>query len=294
MNKLAVLHEGHNAYLDETIHQYSQLKTFNDTTHKITWCLMNSSPRPCFTPALLDDLASYIKNIKTEMAHSNGEKYNYLVLGSDIDGIYNLGGDLELFSNAIATGDRAGLFSYAVSCINVLHQNIVHLECDLTTISLVQGDALGGGFETALASNIMIAERGTKLGLPEVLFNLFPGMGAFSLLSRKVGAVMAEKIILSGQMYTAEQFYEMGVVDILAEKGEAELALFDYIKKAKRSPNSYQAIRKVKDVCNQITYKELFDIAKIWTDAAFNLTDKDLRMMKRLVTRQNANVASEK
>lgn len=255
---------------------------------------MNSSPRPCFTPELLDDLASYIKNIKTEMAHSNGEKYNYLVLGSDIDGIYNLGGDLELFSNAIATGDRAGLFSYAVACINVLHQNIVHLECDLTTISLVQGDALGGGFETALASNIMIAERGTKLGLPEVLFNLFPGMGAFSLLSRKVGAVMAEKIILSGQMYTAEQFYDMGVVDILAEKGEAELALFDYIKKAKRSPNSYQAIRKVKDVCNQITYKELFDIAKIWTDAAFNLTDKDLRMMKRLVTRQNANVASEK
>ena len=290
MNKLAVLHEGHNAYSDEqAIHQYSQLKTFNDTTHKITWCFMNSTPRPCFTPTLLDDLATYIKNIKMEMAHSNGEKYNYLVLASDIDGIYNLGGDLELFCNAIKSGDRAGLFSYAVSCINVLHQNIVHLECDLTTISLVQGDALGGGFETAMASNILIAERGTKLGLPEVLFNLFPGMGAFSLLSRKVGTVMAEKIILSGQIYSAEELFDMGVVDILAEKGEAELALFDYIKKAKRSANSYQAIRKVKDVCNQISYKELFDIAKIWTDAAFNLTDKDLRMMNRLVARQNAN-----
>lgn len=68
-----------------------------------------------------------------------------------------------------------------------------HFDTDLTTVSLIQGDALGGGFEASLSSNLIIAERGVKMGLPEVIFNLFPGMGAYSILSRKVGAATAEK-----------------------------------------------------------------------------------------------------
>jgi len=52
----------------------------------------------------------------------------------------------------------------------------------LTTISLAQGDALGGGFEAALSCSVIIAERRARFGFPEVMFNLFPGMGptAFS------------------------------------------------------------------------------------------------------------------
>jgi DSF synthase len=162
-----------------------------------------------------------------------------------------------------------------------------HLGCELTTIALVQGDALGGGFESALASNVVIAEKGVKMGLPEVLFNLFPGMGAYSLLSRRVGTTVAEKIILSGKLYTAEELFDMGVIDILAEKGEGEMEVYKYIKTASRYSNSYNAIRKVRDICNKISYDELIDIAKIWADAAFKLTAKDLRMMGRLVRKQS-------
>ena len=49
-------------------------------------------------------------------------------------------------------------------------------------------------------------------------------------------------------------------------------------------------MRRVKDTCNQVNYKELEDIAMIWVDAALQLTDKDLRMMSRLVKRQNAKI----
>ena len=98
----------------------------------------------------------------------------------------------------------------------------------------MQGDALGGGFESALASNVVIAEKGVKMGLPEVLFNLFPGMGAYSLLSRRVGTARAEQMILSGRLYTSDELFEMGVVDILAEKGEGEVEVYKYIKSAKR------------------------------------------------------------
>ncbi len=165
-----------------------------------------------------------------------------------------------------------------------------HYELDLTTISLIQGEALGGGFEAAISSNVIVAERGVKMGLPEVLFNLFPGMGAYSLLSRKIGFDAAEKMILSGSLFSAEQLYDMGIVDILAEQGEGEVAVYRYIKSANRARNTFKSMRKVKDICNKVSYQELVDIATVWADAALQLTAKDLRMMKRLVRRQNTKV----
>ncbi len=265
----------------------THLKTHYDEKYKASWCLMKAEPRPCFTQRLLSDFHQYIRVVKEEMRESMGEKYDYIVVGSDVKGVFNLGGDLELFREYIQSGDRDALFNYAIRCIDILHENISHLDCDLTTIALVQGDALGGSFESALASNVVIAERGVRMGLPEVLFNLFPGMGAYSLLSRRVGTSTAERIILSGKLYTSDELYELGVIDILAEKGEGEMEVYKYIKAANRYSNSYSAIRKVRDICNQISYDELIDIAKIWTDAAFRLNEKDLKMMGRLIKRQD-------
>ena len=265
----------------------SQLKTYYDSKNKIGWFLMKGAPRPSFTLKLLDDINGYIDNVKQEMVATNGEKYDYLVVGSDIEGVFNLGGDLELFRMYIETGNRQGLLDYAIKCIDILYQNMFHYGLDLTTISLIQGDALGGGFEAALSSNIIVAERGVKMGLPEVLFNLFPGMGAYSLLSRKIGFVAAEKMILSGTIYSAEQLYEMGVIDILAEQGEGELAVYRYIKNASRSRNTFKSMQKIKDICNPVSYQELVDIATVWADSAMKLRSRDLRMMERLVRRQN-------
>ncbi|WP_028865734.1 crotonase/enoyl-CoA hydratase family protein [Psychromonas aquimarina] len=265
-----------------------QLKTHYDKKYKTGWYFMNAQPRSCFTSALLDEINEYQESVKSEMESSQQSKYDYLVLASDVDNVFNLGGDLAVFFDLIKKQDRDGLLTYATKCINVLHQNITHLGSELTTIALVQGDALGGGFEAALSSNVLIAERGTKLGLPEVLFNLFPGMGAYSLLSRKVNAPKAEEIILSGKLYSAEELYELGIVDILADKGQGETEVYRYIDAANRKANSYQAIRKVRDICSPVPYQELLDIITIWVESALKLTDKDLRMMERLVMRQTA------
>jgi DSF synthase len=270
----------------------SQLKTHYDAKYKIGWFLMDAAPRPCFTPTLLNDISSYFDDVKAEMKASNNEKYDFIVLGSNVENVFNLGGDLDLFAAKISQGDRDVLLKYAMACIDVLYANMTHLNVEAVTVAVVKGDALGGGFEAALSSNLLIAERGVKMGLPEVLFNLFPGMGAFSLLSRKVGTAMAEKMIFSGELYLAEELFEMGVVDILAEKGEAELALYKHIKSANKRANSYKAMQKVKDICNTISYQELVDITNVWVDAALKLDDKDLRMMNRLVTRQTVNSLS--
>jgi DSF synthase len=285
MSNVAVLDRSALSRLE--IEQPRHLKTHYDPKYKTSWCLMKGEPRPCFTTQLLSEFHEYIRVVKQEMKESQHEKYDFIVVGSDVDGVFNLGGDLNLFRNYIESNNRDALFNYAIRCIDILHENMNHLDCDLTTIALVQGDALGGGFEAALASNVVIAEKGVKMGLPEVLFNLFPGMGAYSLLSRRVGTAVAEKIILSGKLYTSNELYDMGVIDILAEKGEGEMEVYKYIKAASRYSNSYNAIRKVRDICNKISYDELIDIAKIWADAAFKLTENDLKMMGRLIKRQN-------
>lgn len=272
--------------------QFRQLSSYYEAANRIGWFFMGSEPRPCFTHTLLDDLAAYVSMVKREMRETDQQKYDFLVYGSSIDGVFNLGGDLDLFSKLILQGDRAALLEYAIKGIDLVYTNIKHFDSDLITISLIQGDALGGGLEAALSGNVIIAERGVKLGCPEALFNLFPGMGAYSILSRKMGPALAEKIIMSGDLYSAEQFYEMGAVDILAEPGEGEQAVYDFVKSVKRSPNSYSAMQRVKDVCNDLAYQELLDIAEIWADAALKLSQKDLRLMHRLVKRQTMNAVT--
>ena len=78
------------------------------------------------------------------------EGLKYLVLGSRFPGVFNLGGDLNLFAGFIAAGDRDGLVRYGRDCVSILHNNLRRLELPIVTIALVQGDALGGGFEAVL------------------------------------------------------------------------------------------------------------------------------------------------
>jgi DSF synthase len=288
MSNLAFFNDVNNSEFE--VPYQTQIKTYYDEKNKAGWLFMKGEPRPSFTPVLLKNISNYFDIIKTEMDNSNGEKYDYLISGSDVEGVFNLGGDLNLFLQYIKSRNRTGLVEYAKNSIDLVYRNFIHLDTALTTITLVQGDALGGGFESAISANVVIAERGVKMGLPETLFNLFPGMGAYSLLSRKIGGSAAEKMILSGQLFLAEELFDVGIVDILAEKGEGEIAVYNYIKSANRSPNTYNMMRKVKDICNQINYQELEDIAMIWVDAALKLKDKDLRMISRLVRRQNAKI----
>jgi len=266
---------------------YEQLHTYSDDKYKIAWLRMKAQPRACFTPTLLRNLNAAVTNIKAEMAYTRGNKYDYLVLSSDIDSIFNLGGDLSLFRQLIDRGDRDALLEYAVDCTKIVHGNYVHFNLDLTTVALVQGDALGGGFEAALSSNLLIAERGVKMGLPEVLFNLFPGMGAYTLLTKKIGPTAAERMIMSGKIYLAEELFDMGVVDILAEPGQGDLALYQHIRNTQRHANSRKAMDRVKDIANNVSLHEMIAITEVWVDAALSLTAKDLRMMDRLIKRQN-------
>jgi DSF synthase len=210
----------------------------------------------------------------------------YYVGASKIENVFNLGGDLALFVQLVKSQDRDALTHYAKLCVDSMYSRICNYNSSMTTISLVQGQALGGGFESALSSNVIIAERRARMGFPEILFNLFPGMGAYSLLGRRVGMKRAERMILSGRLYTAEELYELGVVDMLVEDGTGEAAVREFVRRNERHRNGMQAVFSCRQHFHRISYEELLNITNVWVDAALRLEEKDLKMMSRLARSQ--------
>lgn len=270
---------------DNNQHTYSQLETFYDSNHKANWAYAKPSPTPCFNPTIMKEIIHFQQTLKHK--HLSGEQESdFFIWASNVEGIFSLGGDLNILEKYFSEGNRDKLREYAYLCIDGIYGNYSSLDIPTTSISLVQGDALGGGFESALSCNIVIAEKGVNMGLPEVLYNMIPGMGAYSLLSRKVGPKAAEKFITSGRLYSSEELFDMGIVDVLAEKGEGETATYEYIKKAKRSKNAHHALRKTVQAVNPITYDELKNVVDIWVDAAFNLSTRDIKMMQRIAKKQ--------
>jgi DSF synthase len=271
---------------------FTQLTTYFDPHSQIAWGYMHAEPRPCFTPTLLRELLAWGNGLVDAIDDPARTAAKYFVVASRVPEIFSLGGDLDLFMRLSAARDREALYHYAIACIDCSYAVHSHLNRpNVTSIALVQGQALGGGFESALAANVLIAERGAKMGLPEILFNLFPGMGAMSFLGRRVGHHLAEKIIRSGKVYLAEELYEMGVVDVLAEAGEGEAAVYEHVRREEKSRNGLLALRAAREVCQPVPYDELVRITEIWVDAALRLQPKDLRMMERLVNRQTGKGA---
>lgn len=259
---------------------------------------MNPTPRPCFNPVMLRELRLFqraaSRQVSLEKETLGDANLKYTVLASSVPGVFNLGGDLNLFLNLIENQDREGLLSYAISCIDIAYQMSRSLESTVTTISLLEGSAQGGGFEGALSCNVIIAEKGTHLGFPEVLFNLFPGMGAYTFLRQRVNSSLAEHIILSGKLYRAEELYEMGVIDYLAEDGAGKDALRDYIRQANKRSNAQSLIRHTRNHYNQVSYDELKDITTMWVDSAMNISERDLKTMSRLVRAQDKKISNMK
>jgi DSF synthase len=212
----------------------------------------------------------------------------YYILASQTSEIYNYGGDLNLFYKLILEQDRDTLNEYGKIATEIIYLNSVNFNLPITTIALVEGTALGGGFEAALSCNILIAEENTKMGLPEIRFNLFPGMGAYTLLARVLGINQAEDIISSGKVYDTKFLYDLDIVNILAKSGTGKQTLDKFMKKHTKAFNGMQAILKARHRYKPISRDELMDINEIWVDAALKLEDKDLKVMQKLIKAQNS------
>jgi DSF synthase len=235
----------------------------------VLWASFN---RGSFTP----DLLAAIRDLLAEPAVST-------IVWASSRPVWNRGGDLALFARLIRAGDAAGLRDYAHACVDVIAGN---LNAAPLTVALVEGDALGGGFEAVLTNDLIVAAKGVKFGLPEILFHMFPGMGAYSLLCRFLDGARARQLILNRRLYDAEELAQMGLVDLIVEPGTGRTVLRDWLARERRRHQVVRTLREVRQRCQPVEHAELIEVTDLWVETAMKLSEADLRRMDRLVAAQ--------
>ena len=268
-----------------TLFDLGQIDVRWDPELSTLWAFMTPLERPNSNLSLIRDTMAWQQESR-RVFEDKGGMLKFMVLGSRFPGVFNLGGDLEMFAECIQRRDRDTLLRYGIACCEIVDRIWHCNDMNILNIGLAQGDALGGGLEALMCFDVIIAERQARFGLPEVLFGLFPGMGAYSILSRRVGPVLARQMITDGRVYSAEEMFEMGIVTEVVEQGEGEAATAAWIKDHQAHHAGYVGINRAGRRVNPMTLDELTDIVTTWTDTALALSDRDLRMMRRLAAAQ--------
>ena len=111
-------------------------------------------------------------------------------------------------------------------------------------IAAVNGFALGGGFEIALACDMILASESAKMGLPEVFLSLVPGGGGTQRLIQKIGINRVKEMLFTGGQYTADAFYDWGIVNHVFKADEFDEEVFRFAEKLTRRPP--KAIKQLK------------------------------------------------
>lgn len=276
-----------------------QLEVSVDPELGALWVFMRPEGVPCFNTDLLAELLVFNRAIDVNrgevIVDRTPIRVRYYVFASRAPGVFNYGGDLAMFAQLAQAGHREELLRYATLCVDNLHQQTMSFNQPIITLALVQGAALGGGFEAVLANQVIIAERSSTFGFPEILFNLFPGMGAYTFLARLLSARRAEAMIASGATYTAAELAELGVVDVVADDGEGAAAASRFMRDSLRRYNGYSALLQVRRELFPISRDELMRVSTIWVDAVLQLKSQDIRIMQRLAKvqqKRNARLGS--
>jgi enoyl-CoA hydratase len=167
--------------------------------------------RPAVLHALNDRM---LRELEDVLAHVREDaEVGALILTGAGEKAFVAGADIqELSGHTPASGREAALYGQGV------FTQIERL--GKPTIAAINGYALGGGCELALACTIRLASRTAKLGQPEVKLGLIPGYGGTQRLTRLCGPGVAQELCLSGEMISAEEAQRMGLVNHVYEPQE--------------------------------------------------------------------------
>lgn len=107
----------------------------------------------------------------------------------------------------------------------------------MPVIAALTGHALGGGLELAAVADIRIAETQAKIGMPETGLGMVPGWSGTQRLVRRFGAQVVRRMVLGGEVFTAQEAHRLGLVDAVVETGDGPAAARDYAARvAARGP----------------------------------------------------------
>jgi enoyl-CoA hydratase/carnithine racemase len=162
-----------------------------------------------------------------------------VLVRSALEGVFMAGADVNEFERVAAEGiDRALLAQQVFTGLAEVPQ---------PTVAAINGHALGGGLELALACDFRFAARaeGALIGLPEVRLGLLPGGGGTQRLTRIVGPARATELIMKGIQLSPEEAADDGIVHFLVEPAELEPKARDYTARlARQAPIALRGIKR--------------------------------------------------
>jgi len=191
---------------------------------------MDSPPVNAFTDELHSDFVRVLDELE-------GRQVRAAVI-TGTGAYFQAGGDMNRFLEIESVADARAF----VEMVQGFMDRIANLP--FPTLAAVNGYALGGGLEIALACDIRIASRQAALGLPEVRYGILAGAGGTQRLSRLVGPGRAKLLMYTGRRISAEDALAIGLVEAVVD-GESLLAEARGIA-AEIAANSPIAIRHVK------------------------------------------------
>ena len=266
-----------------------QVRCRYDASVHTVWVEMMAKGIPCFTRDLLEEMEKGSHALERAFApHANNHGLDFLVIRSLHSQAFSVGGDFALFIDLIDRQDREALKDYANAAIAAQFRNYTgHGIRGVTTIALLEGDALGGGRECALSCDVVLAESHIRAGFPEVLFNMFPGMGGMSFLVRRAGQRVANEMVRSGRLYSAQELLELGVVDEVVQAGGGLDAVRRVIGRTQPQRFAQAAISSAARLVQPVPRSELEQVVSVWVDRALSLDDRGRAWMKRLFRHQS-------
>lgn len=191
----------------------SDAVTWEDVGDGVLLVTLDRRPANALGPPIIEGLDAALDG-----ASARGSRV--LVLTSAIPGFFAAGADIK----HLGTVDAASFTAYGDSLRAVVERLAA---ADLVSIAAIEGVALGGGLELAMATTMRVAGADARCGLPEVRLGLIPGAGGTQRLPRLVGRGRAVDIMATARQVPADEAAAIGLVDRLVPAGSAREAALE-------------------------------------------------------------------
>ena len=256
------------------------------------WVTIKPELKPVFTLQLLDSLGKVqqaIMDLWSAPEDYHSAPVRFLAFRGT-GPFFTLGGDLDYYLDCLAKNDRAALQEYARLSIEGAVRNASGLNGLVVTLSTIHAKAIGGGIDAPRSCNVMIAEEQASFVYPEIKFNHFP-ITAVAILSRRMGARAAERMLLSAEEMSAEEFMAAGGLEAVVPTGTGE----DWIRKyAADSLPMHAAKTALFSAFNRRAgdlREELEHLGQIWTDCMLRLHPSAISKLQRIAQTQDRMLA---
>ena len=202
---------------DARLTRLKHLQVFSDA-QGFLWLFLDHAPANTFHHALLEQLCAVLEYLQNHLQNhlQSSTELPPCIYFSHFGEYFSLGGDRGEIMRRL-TGGAAG--QAQLRAFAELSKHLLHLlaSMPILVVAVVNGTAQGGGLETLLATDLQLVQASVKLGLPEIKSGLIPGMGGLRYLQSKIGAARTKRLVMTGELISAQQAQEIGMISHAVE-----------------------------------------------------------------------------